>query len=353
MKIVDFRPRMVRRFTRPDSLPSAPGLVSRWLGGITDRVIKRRVLNRPSPTDKPLLVSVGNLALGGTGKTPVVISLAQGLAAEGLRGVILTRGYGSSLPGPLLVQADDLLAGDEARMMAGVLAELSWPVVQSRNRPLGLRFIEEEKIQADVILLEDAHQTEGLPRHIDLLILDPWRVKEKKSCEFLEPATGDVFPLGPWRESSSGARRAAAILVEGSEATPARSILGQPVFAFERSVGLRNIQGSLPEGDTRKWALVSGIARPERFEVSARQCLGDEPVLSVRCRDHARFSPRLVQRILREMESSKAEGLITTGKDWVKLSAVWNDERPVMVLDLNLIWRGKENALIHWLAERI
>ena len=106
-----------------------------------DRIQARRVGRRPAPPPDPWIVSVGNLALGGTGKTPVVAELARDLAAAGHTGCVLTRGYGSPLAGPLRVDADNPGAGDEARMMAQRLDSTEWPVVQSRNRPRGLEFL--------------------------------------------------------------------------------------------------------------------------------------------------------------------------------------------------------------------
>ncbi len=351
MKTVDYRSFLVKYFSRPDHLPNPPGVLESWMGELVDGIVQRRVSKRPSAPKGPLLVSVGNLALGGTGKTPVVMALVQGLDAMGIKGAILTRGYGSSLTSPLVVEAGNRRAGDEARMMAQHLSELSWPVVQSRNRPLGLNFIAGLSMPIDVVILEDAHQTAKLPRHLDLLILDSWDNITQKDSQVLIPRTGPVFPFGPWRESASGAERAAALLIESKDNQVDKSISGQSVFSFGRTVKLRLVKGELGVGG-QSWALLSGIARPQKFENSAKGCLENPVVLAVRCRDHEDYSEKLVAGVVGEMDSAGATGLVTTAKDWIKLSLLWSDTRPVLILALDLVWT-KENALNHWLVERI
>lgn len=297
-------------------------------------------------------MSVGNLALGGTGKTPLVMAIARDLAAMGLQGAVLTRGYGSSLAGPLLVQADNVQAGDEARMMAGQLSDFGWSVVQSRVRPKGLNFLHETQPHLQLILLEDAFQTTGLPRHVDLVILDSWQVVQEHGSHLLEPVAGNVFPFGPWRESAGGAKRATALLGEGGPSFPDFSLTGQPAFSFHRTMEMRQVQGTETGESGKAWALVSGIARPEKFEASAQDILGKNVVLKVRCRDHENYGPKLVRNILNHMDDTGARGLVTTAKDWVKLSHMWQDSRPVFVLDMELVWHEK-NAFNHWLVERV
>ena len=350
MKIVDLRPMIVRRFTRSDQSSPKVGFLGHLSGFVSDFIIKRRLAQRPVAKGCPLLVSVGNLALGGTGKTPVVMAVARDLAAAGMRGAVLTRGYGSPLKGPLVVQPDNLQAGDEARMMAGRLEEYGWSVVQSRNRPQGLKFLENQHPGLNVVLLEDAFQTDGLPRHIDLVILDSWRVQQENHR--LQPITGSVFPFGPWRESARGADRATALLVEGKDRLPDTSLCDQPVFSFRRGVYLRQVQDAQEGHAPKNWALVSGIARPEKFETAAVDLLTEPVVLSIRCRDHEKYSRRLLRSVLATMDETGSEGLVTTAKDWVKLSRLWQDPRPVMVLEMELEWT-KKDTFNHWLVERV
>ena len=97
-----------------------------WTEGLHARFMARRVAARAAPPEDVFVVSVGNIALGGTGKTPVTLALARDLDRRGRRGAILTRGFGSRLKGPLPVDAGNGLAGDEARLMAAGLLLRRW-----------------------------------------------------------------------------------------------------------------------------------------------------------------------------------------------------------------------------------
>ena len=114
MKILDLRPWWVKAGTslwaRGETPPNPGKEAARppvppasWVAACHDRLMAVRVARRQPPPDDLFLVSVGNLALGGTGKTPVTVALARDLAARGLRGAVLTRGFGSRLAGPLAV----------------------------------------------------------------------------------------------------------------------------------------------------------------------------------------------------------------------------------------------------------
>ena len=286
MKILEWRSPWIRLFAGQP--PARENFLTRNWGRLMSRVICRRALDRPRPPATPFLLSVGNLALGGTGKTPVVMDLASRFGRTGARGAILTRGYGSRLKGPSVISPENPAAGDEARLMAQNVSVFGWPVVQSRQRSRGLDFLREEFPETQIALLEDAHQSAGLARHLDLVILDAWGAVGPDGGKRLVPRTGPVFPLGPWRENATGARRASALLVESAEEVPSISIHGQPVFAFRRQTSLRFTGETAQDmGATRRWGLISGIARPEGFEAAALDLLPGEVGLSMRCRDHA------------------------------------------------------------------
>ncbi len=349
MKVLDLRPWWVR--TALAAWRRGGGVRS---GGRTlaDHWIGRRVQRRdPLPAGPPWLVSVGNLALGGTGKTPVVGKLAADLASRGRRGAILVRGFGSSLRGPALVTPQHAAAGDEARWHAACLENTGWLVCQSRDRVAGLRWLRDRYPELDYVLLEDAHQTAGLPRHLDVVILDRWTI-ENESGQLIA-GTGRVFPAGPWRESAQGAVRADLLLVEAQDPVPAGSDHGQPVGSFARRLSLREARTAgtrIP--DSRRWAALSGIAHPDRFEAGVAEELGCSPVLTVRCGDHQQYRESLLARIISEMEQAGADTLVTTAKDWVKLESLWPAGSAVLIADLELEW-GQKNALPDWIEERV
>ncbi len=350
MRILDLRPRTVRimsnlwsRGTSVRGLQAdhsgSPHMAARLTAKVTDGLIARRVAARNLGESGPALVSIGNLALGGTGKTPVVAALADDLASSGLKGAVLTRGFGSPLAGPLTVDPDNDLAGDEARLIATILAGRGWPVIQARRRVRGLDYLLEEYPATEVVIVEDGHQTARLGRHLDVVILDGWFVDRHRDCEKVHAVTGPVLPFGPWRESSTGADRAGIWLLETGADTPGEGMGGQSVTTFQRKLSLRDPRNDQKiESPDGRPAILSGIARPEAFENSLVEVLPCEAVLAVRCGDHARYAPRLVAVITSAASDAGADYLVTTAKDWVKLKPFWPADFPVLVADLEICW---------------
>lgn len=337
MQIVDLRPapqRWLEALWRR-APHYAAGPLARLGAVAADQLVAARVRRRAAPPAGVLVVSVGNLRVGGTGKTPVVARLAGDLAAAGLRGCVLTRGYGSAAPGPFLVTPDDASAGDEARLLATALAPAGWVVIQARRREAGLAFALAGEPRPAVVLLEDGHQTAGVGRHLDVLILDRWDdTRPGVAAGGLVPRTGPVLPWGPYRESARGAGRAPVWLVEAS--SPPVGGPPQPVICgFAREVVLA--AADLPAGAI---GLLSGLARPEGFEALATRALGRAPRLAVRCADHCRYDGRLLARVLAAGRRAGVVGWITTEKDWVKLRAVWPAGLPIEVALLSVAWTG-------------
>jgi len=341
VRIVDLRPWPVRVWDGrggrggPDAGPLA-----RLAGAAADALVARRVAGRDPVPDGLRVVSVGNLAFGGTGKTPVTAALAGALAAAGHRGAVLTRGYGSAVADAILVDADRDGAGDEARLLARGLAPVGWPVMQARDRRRGLDLLAARLSRGAVVLLEDGHQTAGAGRDLDVLILDRWREVRRDGVRVLEPATGPVVPLGPWRESARGARRAGVWLVEDDD-PPARGAGGQLVTGFRRELALVRLDGGAGAAPADgRWAALSGIARPERFEAGAAAVLGGPPRLAVRCVDHAPYGADLLARVVAAVRAAGAPLTVTTEKDWIKLADRWPADLPLAVARLTVRWTG-------------
>lgn len=364
MRILDLRPRTVRLMS---SLwgrnPQVRGLVAhrpgpanpaaRCASKLADSFMGRRVSARKLDDGGPAIVSVGNLALGGTGKTPVVAALAVDLAGDGVKGAILTRGFGSPLAGPLTVAADNVLAGDEARLMAAALTANGWPVIQARRRVRGLSHLLENFPDTELVIVEDGHQTADLGRHLDVVILDGWTVTGDGADARVHAVTGPVFPFGPWRESAAGADRAGIWMLETDREVPALGSAGQAVTRFHRQMALRSPgegQGSdLPMGPM---GMLSGIARPEAFEAALEAILPEKSVLAVRCGDHAQYTPRGVARIVKAFQDEGAECLVTTAKDWIKLEPFWPADLAPLVADLKICW-GRDKTLPDLVGERL
>lgn len=338
MKVYDLRPAAVRGLTarwsaQGASAPRGPAQVATRLA---DAWLARQAARRPLPPEAPLIVSIGNLALGGTGKTPVTAQLALDLAAGGVRGAILTRGFGSPLAGPLLVHAGTAGAGDEARLLAGTLEPQGWVVMQARRRAAGLEWLRRARGALEVILLEDGHQTAGVGRHTDIVILDAWRRGPGPEGDLLTPCTGPTAPFGPWRESARGAVRAGIWLLE-ADPTGLTAPNGTQVAGFSRTFRL-GAGAPPPPGPV---VLLSGIARPQAFESEAARHLAEPAAATVRCADHEPYGARMLARLDRVLADSGARSVVTTAKDAVKLAPAWGRRPPLVVLELRVCWEGK------------
>ncbi len=327
-------------------------LLGRGTAGVTSHFLARRVQRRPPPPPRPFLVSVGNLRVGGTGKTPMVLALAQTLAQRGHQGAILTRGYGSGLKGPLVVRPENRSAADEARLLAGGVP--AWTVVQARRRDLGLQLVLAQRPAPAIVLVEDGYQTAGVPRHLDVLILDRWR----RDGARVYPTTGRVLPWGPYREAAVGAERADIWLLEsapegtGSSPPPDRNALATsawrgmigerqvPVMVFTRR--MRWSPTSWPQ-DPLSCGVLAGVARPEAFERGCARLIGSEPRLVARYDDHHAYSRREVDRLLRDGRQAGITVWLTTPKDGIKLAQLWPAEPPLHVVELAIEWVGSKS----------
>ncbi|MHB8078935.1 MAG: tetraacyldisaccharide 4'-kinase [Candidatus Krumholzibacteriia bacterium] len=348
--VLDWRglgPRLAARlWDRADAAPAWLRAAACATAPVNRGVLARRFAARGAlPAAPPLIVSLGNLRVGGTGKTPVALDLIRRLAARGWGGVVVTRGHGSPLRGPLAVGPDDGRAGDEARLMAA--AASTWTVIQAADRVAGLAHA--RALAPAVILLEDAHQSAGLPRHIDVLILDRWR----RDGHRIVPLAGPSLPWGPYREGPEGARRAAIWLLESAAASdgegPCSGSQGQQVLRFRREMRLATAP---PADGNAVWGVLSGLARPAAFEAGCSRLLRRAPRLAIRVDDHAAYAPPLVARVLAAGAAAGVTGWLTTAKDAVKLAAVWPARPPLTVVDLTLVW-GQSEALPDLVGERL
>jgi tetraacyldisaccharide 4'-kinase len=275
------------------------------------------------------VISVGNLTVGGSGKTPVVAALARLLIASGERPAILTRGYGRrrTSDGVVVVSnGHDILvptpeSGDEPQMLARALPHV--PVLVSADRYLAGR-LAERAFGCTVHLLDDGFQHVQLARDIDLLLISAADTDER------------LLPWGRLRESLDTASAADALLVSDRE-DAARSVgdrLGvTPTFRVVPRYGSPRFLGSrvgAPELSQRIVA-VAGIARPERFFAA----LGAERdgaehdggghwdvAREIVFRDHHWFLRRDLAAIQRAATEEGASLIVTTEKDAMRLDGV-------------------------------
>ena len=312
-----------------------------WLAGHPSRV---RRLDRP-------VVSVGSLAAGGSGKTPLAGFVARRLLEAGHRPAILSRGYGRTAPddGVTIVsdgthlRADLARAGDEPLMLARALPDV--PVVVSPDRYLAGR-VAELHLGATVHVLDDGFQHMVLARDVDLLIVDAADVDRPK-----------LLPAGRLREPISAARHSDAVLVSG-EGGDARAIADRlgvaDAFTLTRTTRApveETGTGPAPLKSIGRALLVSGVARPARFEADVR-AQGLDVAGAMAFRDHHAFTRGDIDRIAAKQRDTAAEIVMTTEKDLVRLLI----HRPwpfrVAVLPLNVAVEPASD-FASWLVGRI
>lgn len=259
------------------------------------------------------VISVGNLSVGGSGKTPVVAALVRLLLDMHARPAILSRGYARRTPvdGVLVVSdggrllADVDRSGDEPQMLARALPNV--PVLVCPDRYLAGR-LAERQFASTVLILDDGFQHLPLGRDIDLVVMP---------AADLDDA---VLPSGRLREPLDAACSADAVLVPGSLEDVARVSAAfdrMPVFQVtSRYLPLRALDEGTLTG-TRILA-VAGIARPERF-VDALRAQGHEIVRALRFPDHHWYTTRDLDRIRAAAHASGADLIVTTEKDSVRL----------------------------------
>lgn len=305
----------------------------------------RRRLARP-------VVSVGNLAVGGSGKTPTVACLAQILSAAGERPVVLSRGYARRVrrEGVVVVQDRERMragldeAGDEPLMLARQLERV--PVLVSSDRQLA-GVLGERHFDASVHLLDDGFQHMMLERDVDLVLVD--------TRDVAEPRT---LPGGRLREPLDTLVRADAVLVTGDAAAVADRLaaLGAPrLFRLSRRLGaprwIDPDAGPVPDQAAARVLAVAGVARPERFVADLRTA-GWDVAGDLTFRDHHRYRPPDIQRIARRAAELGAGLILTTEKDLVRLLPLAPLAAPIAWVPLSVAVEP-EAAFQSWLVERL
>lgn len=284
-------------------------------------VKQRFSLYYPVPLEKPV-ICIGNLVTGGTGKTPVVMSLAVLLQEKGYNPHILTRGYGGDEEGPLQVSPGrDTAAdvGDESLL----LVEKA-PTWVSRNRPLGAQ--EAIDCGANLIIMDDGFQNPVIYKDFSLVVVDG-------SSGF---GNGRVMPAGPLRESlKEGIVRADAVLVIGNDKMNIIPEIKRYTDVPVLSARLVQDAGN-PDLKDKKIFAFAGIGRPQKFRETLESAgaiiegFGSYP-------DHFVYLEEDLKDLIRAAEQ---QGLpvFTTAKDYVRLPAAFKNK--VQVYAVHLEWEN-------------
>ncbi|MBU1150011.1 MAG: tetraacyldisaccharide 4'-kinase [Proteobacteria bacterium] len=295
------------------------------------------------------IVSVGNLTVGGTGKTPTVILLANLLREKGRRPVVLSRGYGGNAKAPVNIVSDGnrLLmgwreAGDEPVLIAKSAPGV--PVLTGPKRFLTGR-VAVEHFGADVLILDDGFQHRALFRNLDILLVDA----------ALPFGNGFLLPRGPLREPQEALSRAHLVIRTGGSGETEQPLPGAPSLPSFR--GIHRPQGLVEAGTDRALSLAelqgkkvcafSGIASPEAFRRSLT-VLGAAVVAFRAFPDHHPYGPSDLDALRRLAGESGAKRIVTTEKDGVRLA-----DFPVFLAEVSLLRIGMEITPAEPFAELI
>jgi len=313
----------------------------RWYGKNPSR---QRHLSRP-------VVSIGNLCVGGSGKTPTVEYVARLLLSRGERPAILSRGYARREVSPGVTVVSDLTrvlgrletAGDEPLMLARALPGV--PVLVGADRFLSGEVAERE-FDVTVHILDDGFQHLSLGRDVDLLLVSEDDLNDR------------VLPMGRLREPLASAADADALLVTAGYAAAAdrvgRALGVDTNFLVTRTIGPPRMvvtgESVVVPSDDPVFA-VAGIARPERF-FSDLASAGWRVAGTIAFRDHHPFDVHDLERITERAKEVRAAIVLTTEKDAVRLAACELHDLPLAAVPLT-VTIDPADRFASWLLERI
>jgi len=289
------------------------------------------------------VISVGNITTGGTGKTPLVLYLAELIDKLGYKPAVISRGYksGYEKKGGIVsdgkeICANVLEAGDEPFMIAKRLKNI--PVIVGKNRyKAGMLGI--NKFGADLIILDDGFQHQKLFRDINLLLLDHKKPFGNKK----------LLPRGILREPISSVRRADALILtrcEGSDSENLNELITMPFFKCQHTpFMIKNKRLILKNKNffkNKKAFIFSAIAKNEEFYNTVRK-LGCFIISALEFDDHHRYLKEDFEKIAYLSKSLKPDIIITTEKDYVKMPLDINFFCDLIVIGITISFLDKNS----------
>ena len=273
--------------------------LARIYGAVAERRLKQRGENAGIP-----VVCIGDPTVGGAGKTPTAIAVARLLIAADRRPMFLTRGYGGTLAGPLMVGAPHTAAqvGDEPLLLARVA-----PTIVARDRVAGARHAREKG--AGFIVMDDGFQNPSLAKDLSILVVDGVR----------GIGNGHVIPSGPLRAPfHAQLNRAQLLLILGeiTGASPVAIGAGQREFPLIRAV-LEPDREVVESLQGKRVLAFAGIGHPEKF-FATLVAAGIEVPVRRAFPDHHRYRADEAAALISEAEKNNLE-LVTTEKDLVRM----------------------------------
>jgi len=298
------------------------------------------------------VISVGNINIGGSGKTPLVIYVTNLLKNSGYKVGVLSRGYGRKSSGYKLVsKGEDILTsveecGDE---IFHTSLECKVPAAVSENRVIGAkRLIEETKINS--VVLDDAFQHRWIRRDVDLVVIDQSFVNKQSFF------THNLLPLGDLREGFGSLKRADAIVLnrkflekeeiksEMKNHFEEKKIFTSYYKAISFVDAVKKIEYDLDDFKGQESLVVSGIANPQSF-LNILNKVHVNTLNKLIFSDHKNYTLKEVQQIRKQFYVTNSHSVVTTEKDAVKLSRFKRefDDIEIFYLKINLCMDDEES----------
>ena len=317
------------------------------------------------------VISIGNITVGGTGKTPTAQMMAQMIREMGYKVVILNRGYRAHWQAEIGLVSDGRKiymtaheAGDEAYLLAKTLPGI--PVVIGKDRSISGRYAV-EKLGAQVIILDDGYQHWQLARDLDIVLIDSLNVFGNTHLlprgTLREPLShldrADVFLLTKTDQATGWSREyLRKVLKQYNPDAPVAESIHNPCYFVEIADWYKGIQDKnypLSELEGREVLAFSAIGNPSSFEQTLSD-LGLHMVDTVRYPDHHDYGVLEMQSVTERAVAKNAYALVTTAKDAVKIPTefIYSDrDRPLYILGMEIKITDGEDALRRRIIEAI
>jgi tetraacyldisaccharide 4'-kinase len=306
------------------------------------------------------VLSIGNITVGGTGKTPMVSYVANLLSGLGLKVAVISRGYGGNAQplGGIVSDGKTTLmgpraSGDEPQLLASRLKGIPLLVGKDRYRA-GKQAM--SRFGASVLVLDDGFQHRALKRDVDLLLIDSARPFGNGHC----------VPRGPLREPVSQIKRASAFVLTrwtgDSPLNRQRNVLeahapGRPIFKcmhVPETLFLAGQKEPVPLASLERQRLFafSGIARNEAFRETVSS-LGGDVIGFLEFSDHHRYTQKDVECIWKGATDKRVDSIITTEKDLVNMGTDMPSMPPLLVLGIRISFGDDAEAFASYLKTKM
>lgn len=278
----------------------------------------RKYITHPYKPSIPT-ICIGNITVGGAGKTPIAISIGNFLKKEGYNITYLSKGYKGKLDGPLVVTKEHsaIEVGDEPLLLAKIAR-----TVISKNRKAGIKFIE-DSLEADLIIMDDGLQNPTIEKHLSILVVDgTFGLGNRR-----------IFPAGPLRETvRSALKKTDTIVIIGDDKQKSFKNLTKNIVNVE----IKPINKK--SNNKGKFIGFAGIGNPDKF-FKTLEGLKYDLIESVAFEDHHIYTNEDIEKLINKAAKAGAK-LITTSKDIVKIDP--EIAKNIQVLEIEIDWGSTE-----------